>query len=246
MLYDWVYKTPPLKEGIICGGDCLVEWLLPWWLHNLRQRSSLPLVFFDFGLSDRGKSWSKAHNLELIPIDIPGDALAKRFLNSERTPQREAWFKKPFAMLATPFQKTLWLDIDCEVVKDIQPLFEFDMGLAPAAQHIVKSKKERGLIKEDDYNAGVIPFRHGAPLIQAFAKATLEAEGYFPGDQEILSHVIAEGKFSFELLPRIYNWQIPDWGTNRGAVIQHWKGPRAKKFLLEKVISKQSIFRELL
>lgn len=257
-LSKWRHSIPLKERGVITGGDHQIEFLIPWWFDCFKKRSNVPVLFFDLGLSDKGRDWV-AKQCEVLSMDIPKEAFAKRFLQKEasfetagettrifRENMRIAWFKKPFALLASPYKQSLWLDIDCEVVKDISPIFNFAekspslTALTKAAEHIAALKKARGFIAEEvvDYNAGVIPFIHGSPLVSSWAETTLESDLYFPGDQEVLSYTIFEKQYRVKELPRIYNWQIPDWGTNRGAVIQHWKGGKAKQFLFKKVIAK--------
>ncbi|CRX38708.1 hypothetical protein [Estrella lausannensis] len=263
---SWKHQKPFRDTGVITGGDRQIEYLIPWWLDCFKKHSRLPVLFCDLGLSPKAREWVSQF-FELLPLDISQDLFKKRFQEKEpsfenldenarlyREKMRIAWFKKPFILLQTPFKRSLWLDIDCEVQNDINPLFAFAekstamAALTPAAEHISTSKKAYGLIAHEgvDYNAGVIPFLHGSPLIPSWAEDTLDCDRYFPGDQEILAHTILERKHQVALLPRIYNWQIPDWGTNRAATIQHWKGGNAKHFLINHVILKKKEYQALI
>lgn len=64
--FSWK-TTPTQPKGVICGAEITQEWLLPWWWERYREHNALPVVFFDFGMSEEMKEWCKARG-ELISI----------------------------------------------------------------------------------------------------------------------------------------------------------------------------------
>ncbi len=58
---------------------------------------------------------------------------------------RRAWFKKPLACLRSPFKRTIWIDLDCEVLGSLRGLFDTcqnPSGIALAKDQIAQSYTE--------------------------------------------------------------------------------------------------------
>lgn len=228
-----------MTEGIIVGSDRMQEWLLPWWWENYHKHNHYPVAFFDFGLSEAMKQWCQARGslLKLPLADIfikdreevhPSIAskwesqYGETFWNSRKT-----WFKKPFACLRSPFEKTVWLDLDCEVLGPLDFLFQscnHPSGIALARDRIAST-----------YNSGVVAFRRGAAIIQEWATQSLNKTDAFRGDQDLLSQIIADRKLSICELPPIYNWNV-GYGINPDTVICHWLGDAGKQALRNQLI----------
>jgi hypothetical protein len=130
------------------------------------------------------------------------------------------WFKKPFALLHSPYKIAIWMDIDCEVLGSLTPLFS-------------KLVSELALVRESPffnlpffhpdvlYNGGMIVFKHGSPFIQKWAQGALEMNHLFLGDDQLLSYLIYLHRFEIQELPEIYNWKLSQ-GLNLAAVVLHW------------------------
>jgi hypothetical protein len=220
------------KEGVIVASDQTLEWILPWWLKQYQKHNSYPVAFIDLGLSFEKKVWCKQHG-EYIPLrvvdfaeepDSETETAWIKDFGSQFKESRNAWFKKPLACLQSPFERTIWIDIDCEIRGSISPLFEF-----------AKKPIGFGMVKESFspskgysiYNSGVIAFRQNHPLLLNWAEDCLKLNKHFLGDQDILSHIIAEKGISIEEIPPIFNWSrcqadLPE------AIIQHWHGYHGK------------------
>jgi hypothetical protein len=196
-------------EGIIVGCDLFQEWLLPWWWENYRRHNRYPIAFFDFGLSERMKAWCRERG-EFIKL--PGILIKDR----EEVPPalvheweslygdafwncREAWFKKPLACLGSPFERSVWLDLDCEVLGPLA--FLFQACLHPSGLALAKDQTAA------TYNSGVIAFQNGCSLVEEWADQSVEKADAFRGDQDLLSHIIADKKASICELPSTYNWK---------------------------------------
>lgn len=233
------------EEGILVGSDITQEWLLPWWWKRYRQHNSFPVAFVDFGLSFAAKDWCRERG-ELIPIRMLSDFVQEKEAIDPATisvwenefgrhfwEDRNVWFKKPFAMLQTPFLKTLWIDADCEIRAPLTPLFAY----ADEAPGFALAKDQCKPFAEAGYpiyNSGVIAFRHGIDLLRDWARACREINGSFRGDQEVLSHLLSEKNLSVTEISPYYNWsRMQEEGNN--ALILHWHGPAGKTVIRNQI-----------
>jgi hypothetical protein len=210
--------------GVVVAADHGAEWLLPWWWNCYSFHHKQEVAFVDLGLSDQAKSWCKERGL-LIPFTGPCDFVTpKEHVEKNKQKKWEAlygpkvwqarssWFKKPLAMLHTPFTKSVWMDLDCEVVRPIDTIFE---GIEPGMLGAVRVEK-RG-----HYNSGVIVFDKQAPLLKAWAEACLKKHGSSIGDETLLSKLIRKNQYPFKEIPREYNWMM-GWGYHPDLKIAHW------------------------
>lgn len=229
--------------GILVGANERQEWLLPWWWENYSLHNSYPVSFVDFGLSEEMKDWCKARG-ELIALYVPPlfvkdreEVSAQLVKQWERYPDgfwdsREAWFKKPLACLQSPYEWTLWIDLDCEIVGPLERILEYRLfGIALAKDPIAFAPIF------PIYNSGVILFQNNHPLVVEWAREAGEKNGLFRGDQDLLSLIIAERNYPLSELPLIYNWCIRD-GKREDVIIYHWSGDSPKEHLRRKLILK--------
>lgn len=141
---------------------------------------------------------------------------------------RSAWFKKPFALLQTPFEVTCWIDLDCAIKGCLEPLFN---SLGDVAQIALVRELEETQDKdleqqyifpgEVSYNSGVIVFRREAEVVHLWVEAALKQNDRFMSDQGVLSRVIFLYDIPLVELPSIYNW-FRILGLNSEAVIIHY------------------------
>src|SRR5690349_19670492 len=128
-------RVPKAEKGIIVGCDLHQEWLLEWWWELYRAKNTFPVAFADFGMSEHAKNWCASHG-ELIIVDIDTSFVKSSnenfFTRGGRTEalygssfeaSRHSWFKKPFACLLSPYEITIWIDLDCEVLTKLDDLF---------------------------------------------------------------------------------------------------------------------------
>lgn len=120
------------QEGIIVGCDQAQEWLLPWWWTHYSAHNSYPVLFIDFGMSQQAQEWCKATGLY---AKLEGFENCQQIVVSEDKKRywqtligslfnfRTAFFKKPFALLQSPFPLSLWCDLDCQIRGPLDPLF---------------------------------------------------------------------------------------------------------------------------
>ena len=226
--------------GIIVGCDQSQEWLLPWWWDHFSKQNRYPVTFIDFGMSAEKKRWCHKRG-ELISLNMSDVFVRDRdevaIALSEAWEQhygkdfwgaRKAWFRKPFACLHTPYERSIWLDLDCQVIGSLAKLF--DACDHPSGLALCLDKNAPG------YNSGVIVFRKNAPMLQEWAKQSLEKNSLFRGDQDLLTDLI--GKRAIGELPITYNWPF-NYGANPDALIIHWIGATGKEILSRQLMLKQ-------
>jgi hypothetical protein len=247
MQNNWYYPTPHSPCGIIIGCDEKQEWILPWWWKNYSACNTLPVLFVDFGLSKEAAEWCEQRGKRVcltpdLPLAKPREEVEKTLSDRWEAAYgngfwraRSSWFKKPFALLHTPFEKTLWLDVDCQVKKDLAPLFlepVDDLSLVPEPEYAQAHVQAFSLCLENEtlYNSGVILYRHQSPTSLQWANACHHRSDLFWSDQHLLSRLIFEKKLQVVNLPDTYNWHIA-LGTNEEAHIIHWLGDPGKEFI---------------
>ncbi len=236
-------------DGVIVGADMTQEWLLPWWWECYRNHNSEKIAILDFGMSLEMKEWCRERG-ELIRLQIDDEMVKgeseidegvsdrwNRSLGKDFWASRIAWFKKPFACLKTPFSRTLWIDLDCEIRGPIQSLFSYadkPPGIAMA--------KEQCEPKAILYNSGVIAFQAGLQIIADWALFGLKNTGNFRADDEAFSNMIEKRRLTISEIPPPYNWSRTHEDHSK-AVILHWHGTRGKVVLRSRIhLAKLSFF----
>lgn len=214
--------------GVVIYTDRNQEWLAFWFLTWFFRSNDIPVTLVDGGLSkSMRKSMQDSH--EKLRI-VPG-------------PVGKGWWVKPLAILKSPYRKTVWMDVDCKVRANIGRLIE-----CRDEQYIMLRKDEpyvgldwaKNLADgEVMYNSGVVAVNHGHPIIQQWAVGCRLGEGWFRGDQEVLSrvvHVYAKQKgWVVHELPRSYNNLRLDDYQDPAAVVQHLTGPEGKRQIINEV-----------
>jgi len=144
---------------------------------------------------------------------------------------RHVWFKKPLACLQSPFQRSIWLDLDCEVLGPLDDLFDLCSNESQIGIMREFAKSHHPRFHPDAlYNSGVIVFDHGVPLIEKWACGAIELTDQFCGDDVLISHLNNSMRIPVEEIPEIYNWRISQ-GINLNAVIWHWHRDGGKTFI---------------
>ena len=229
-----------MSEGIVVASDLTQEWLLPWWWEHYQKHNTHPVCFIDLGMSHEMKEWcrQKGKWIPLVDIkpffdeieedfnfsiaqkeDLPS-SLAQEWENvfdSQVWAYRNVWFKKPLACLLSPYSKSIWIDLDCEIRGSIASLF-------PLCENPSEISAAKVFFH---FNSGVFVFKKEAPIIRDWAIQSIQNNHLFSGDEEVLSSIIENKKLPIQELPLIYNWSrlYPD---NPDAVILHWHGKYGK------------------
>lgn len=222
------------SEGILVGCDCNQEWLLSWWWDHYAKHNSYPVAFADFGMSPKALKWcrEKGEILKLSFFPLKKVPKEKKIQWEKRAgegiwPFRAALFKKPSAFLASPFPLSCWIDLDCEIKGNLEPLFNFlvlaDIAIAREPDPVQKQDREQGLNFPDEstYNSGVVPFRQGSRVLKQWIDLCEQKNHLFLNDQSALSRAIYLTKPPLIELPQLYNWKM-DLGPNPNALIHHY------------------------
>ena len=234
----WRSEGIKAEDGILVGAEISQEWLLPWWWENYRKYNSFAVAFADFGMSESMRSWCRERG-EVIPLKIPDlfvlgreeldPLLAAEWIGGGAEKFwdiRTVWFKKPFAFLQTPFQRTIWIDVDCEIRSSLGALFA-----------CCDDRSGLGMVRYGDepmYNSGVVPFKRGIRLLEDWARESLRRNHLFCGDQELLTALILEQKLPLCELSPTWNWSR-EWGDRDDAEIFHWHGDVGKMVIYTKI-----------
>ncbi len=247
-LYDqyrqWAKSDQLEDEGVVVASDSTLQWLLPWWWGHYQRFNNYPVTFVDLGMSEEMQLWCKQRG-RLIPLRVADIFVAEK---SEVDPalcqqweklygarfwlNRNAWFKKPSACLQSPYKKSIWIDLDCEVRGSLTPLF----ALCEQSPEIVIAKEmDSPLLDHVGYNSGVIVFKRGSPLIEEWAALAFDSSDSFPGDQDILSKLIHDKQLVVGQLPLIYNWGRCQ-GENPEVIIFHWHGLYGKSYIHHQIM----------
>lgn len=253
-LFKWTVQAPLNTEGVIVGCTKSHEWILPWWWMNYRMHNDYPVTFFDFGdLSNAAKEWCQNKGT-LVTLENPVDSFIamKEDVAGEHSTQWElhndldtwkarlAWFQKPFACLHSPYKRTLWIDLDCQVRQSVAPIFDScdnSHGISMVEEHdlILKEHRNDNLIfaDETEYNSGVISFQHGIPLIQEWAKMCIEENKNHRGDQEVFSRLLYKKDMTIWPMNPTFNWRI-HFSSQVPPHILHYPG--VCKYMIEEQI----------
>ena len=226
---QWTREKSQAQAGVVTGADSQMEWALPWWYENFKKHCGLPVVFADFGMSPKAKKWCADRGAVIDLTD--GSGLA--------------WFKKPRAILQSPFDTTVWIDIDCEVRGDILPIVEA-AKTGVAVTEDLPTQFNSGLRKGNPYATGVVGASRGDGLITSWAQTIVLEQANFRGDQEAFNSYVgrvekAGGKPGIVVMDPKYQWlrlQIAQDGhDNPDAVIVHWTGPAGKQHIMEQAVA---------
>lgn len=242
-----------IEQGIIVGCDKNQEWLLPWWWENYRLRNDYPVAFFDFGLSEKAKEFCRSKGLFLqIPEELllEDDSLKideqeskkweESFTKEKLWSSRQSWLKKCSAAYLSPFSKTIWIDMDCQVNQNLESLFSFlenhDIAMVKedTSINLINHVIGTTFLDEPLYNTGVIAFRTQSSIISKWLAFTKEQSHAFSGDENILSRLIYNENFPVFELPFIYN--VQGLYPKLYPVITHFAGPKGKEYLKKLVL----------
>ena len=208
-------------KAFLTGCDHFGEWLIPWFVENYKKHNTAPLIFANFGVK----------NLDSIKGHF--DAI----INAEDSSEVKGWFKKPKVMCSSPAHKTVWLDTDCQVIDNIDGIFDL---LKPNKLNMVEDKPwtlRRG-VNGPWYNSGVVGFI-GQPMILRNWFNWVKENKTEAGDQEVLySNLDIMGKLTYiNPLPNEYNWlrlQLEHDNQNSwNKKIVHWTGQKGKDRIKE-------------
>ena len=225
--------------------------MIPWWFSSIRRFSSLPIHIIDIDLPDQRRAWCDKYGIGRTLFSLNkspaqkqeiDEALAKLWESNylgNVWQNREVWFAKPEVLQKTPFQKTLFLDLDCEVKGPIDSLLEL-----PASFAICKNPdfvQEEAILNqlirpgESIYNSGVILYERGHPLIDQWANLSYETANQHMGDEDILSLILNKTSTPFDLIPEAFNCRPTSQNVGKAHVVHH-VGIEGKRNIMAQIL----------
>tara|TARA_B100000902_G_C27175990_1_gene846381 strand:+ start:311 stop:946 length:636 start_codon:yes stop_codon:yes gene_type:complete len=205
---------------IITGVDSKHEDLVYWWYKNIiRHMPETKVGIWDFGMTPNMRE-----QLSHLPIWL-----------SEPTPHQVlAWFHKVKAVRETPSNSVAWLDVDCEVLTNIEDVFD----LVPPGMIGLT----RDIVRANWWATGVIVVNDRPPLLEEWDKRLQAGDG-IRGDQEALHDLInIQPHEQIIELPQDYQWlrialnKGKDSPTKK---IIHWTGPKGKEIIRKNIHAKR-------
>lgn len=236
--------------GVLVGCDQTQEWLLPWWWHYYARYNSFPVVFADFGMSEQAIAWCASKG-SILPSSSEKRFSDQKISDVQKAAweqlyglgiwdRRRVWFKKPQALLQSSFCTGLWLDLDCQVKGNLEPIFRSlsfgaEVGVVKEPDFIQTYERNMGhlLPGEISYNSGVIVFRRNADILHYWMEELTKCHEKYAGDQAALSRAMffhCPVPSLIELPPE-YNW-LRMLGPNRESLIHHFTGSPGKEEIL--------------
>lgn len=245
----------PQDCGIIIGCDQSQEQFLPFWYQNYRAFNDFPIAILDFGMS--AKALKAAQKIGTI-IPTYQDSFPQPLTKIADKPQKyyaefvqKPCFLKVLNLHKTPFEKTIWLDTDCEVrgyLGDLFDLTDTPSGFASNIfkGHIQKSAKEKGIIASDEiyYASAAMAYTKNSPVIKAWQETTKNTEPFL-GDDVTLSKAIHEHPFDVTPISEHYNRLYTDPTVICPSTkVIHFNGSEGKLALLREMIIDSTLRRE--
>ena len=155
-------------ECVLTGCDSNTEWQLNWFIENYGNHENRPLIIADFGMSEQYLNYVSNH------------PRVSGIMNLRKT-KEEGWFNKPIAMFNSPAVKTVWVDTDCEIKTNLNPLFRM---IVPNKLNMVEDKPWTKRRKEIWHNSGVVGFIGRPEILHTWCNAIRDNPNV--GDQEVL------------------------------------------------------------
>lgn len=235
--------------GVLTGSDQSQEWLLHWFYSNFRKHNpNCPIAFADFGMSPAAQNWCqergvliKAPELHHDPGEQPGfvfqqDRWEESNVNTSPSSNRNyVCFRKPLAIGQSPFARTLWLDLDCQVLGDLTPLLHTPLsfsklGAVPSTFLCIKNLSKDKTFYFNKFTSGTILTEKDSPLLEQWIQS-MDGKAAFETDEGPLSFLGEKIPMEITAIPHEYNWPVLVRGKNDQAIIYHWLGKPAKQLL---------------
>ena len=225
--------------------------MLKWWWNHYTKQNTYPVTFFDYGMSKSAKMWCEEKG-KVIPFVLP-----EKFTKHQAsfsfpktwhlktinyfTDRRKVWFTKAFSLFKTPYEKSVWIDLDCEVIKSIKPLFEFcesrdGFAITYDVNETTKEWKDDGLLSQnaDGHQVGVFSFKRKSPVMNKWIQSCYHNHTKELTEQTCLNHILEKENFDITIFSKKYNWVYLN-NKHPDATILHYAGPWPKRELLSNV-----------
>jgi hypothetical protein len=208
--------TIVMSKSFVTATNKRLEDLLPWWYDNMRRLNpTISITIADIGMSPTMCEWARQK--------------ADTFIQYDETVSIDGWFMKPSIILDTPYTDVCWVDLDCEVLKPCEDIFEYgcDNKLA-----LTKDLWKRRDPNWPEWATGVIVVKGKPAILKEWTKFSLERIDR--GDQNALERVLNTPLYSYAditEMPQEYQWlrmELKDGIDSPHKKIMHWSGPTGK------------------
>ena len=220
-----------MNKTFITGVDRNYEWLLKWWVRNLRKHNKdVHLTICDFGISKDILNWAKS-NAEVVKSYNPHPKCA--------------WYYKTQSLLDSKYEFSCWIDSDCEILKPIEDIFDY------AKKDFIGLTEDIGKrITEKDYwwATGVILIKNSSNILQDWDKQLKKLTDR--GDQEALHFLLNQNpqyKSLITSLPIEYQWlrlqlELMQQDSPDKKIV-HWTGSRGKSHIRNNLMISSDYFK---
>jgi len=174
-----------MEKGVMTllkSGD---EKTLKTWWENYSKHNAYPVTFCDLGIDEKTKKWCASKGSLLT---VSKDAKNTAFLKVEM-------------LLKSPYDKTIWTDLDCEIRKDLAPLYE--MSECKDGFAISYDTKASSM----QYEGGVFAFKKGSPFVDKWRDYCIKNSSDAQAEQNGLKHLCNDPNLRITILSSTFNWQ---------------------------------------
>lgn len=229
------------KRGVITGANVDQEWMLPKWFNSYTKVSDEPILFIDFGMSTSAKTWCEKRGtlINLPSQEVAIDSALGSSIPTHILAKRHVWFQKPLALIASPFEQSIWVDLDCLFLAPLDPIFELlkqPNTLCMRQELAVRatSEQELGIVPKNapSYNTGVLAYTKDHPLLKSLITNLRHASCHHLGDQDALSTAIYESQTRVTELEEGVHAIYPEPACQK-TLIYHFASDEGKAALLE-------------
>jgi len=187
-------------HGVLLVCDSKFEHMFDWWIEKYSKYNDISICLIDAGLSD---NFIKSHS----------DIMIKKINTPDTMKNKHMW--KPFILRLSPFKKTVYIDLDCEIRGPIVKLFEYsDFAMAKDVSNSFDEKNDR-----DPFDCSVIVYENSSKTIDLWCDAMIEDSKVnftTSGDQQVFNR----SSFPCNEIDPKYNW-VRLQGPNPEATIIH-------------------------
>jgi hypothetical protein len=203
----YIQREALMHKGILVAVDSYSEWLLAGWWATYSQYNNYPVCFVNLGMSKKSLVWAQEKGMVIQPSIIGGKALTK-----------------PLILQLSPFQETIWIELNCEVCGPLAGLFEEltedqEIGLS-------FEKNDKGMM----VNSSVVVFKQNTVLLTRWVEKSLKNHPLSQQDHYFFQSIFEIDPAHLKELNPIYNWG-PTWGSNPSAIILRWPIKTRKLFI---------------
>lgn len=119
-LWQRIFESAAGTSGILTASDSGFFRELQFLIRSIRQVEDRPVCVIDLGLTEEQRRWCVAHRGVIVWRKPKLFAPMRRIF---RQHWWQAWIK-PFYFLQSPFDRALWIDADCVVLRPLDEVFQ--------------------------------------------------------------------------------------------------------------------------